>query len=206
MCIVRQSNKLLAAAALSLLLPTAVGAYPQFQKYVEERSGKTVDCAMCHVNPHGPQGTGEGQIGSLTAADLERLSDARSAIEPGHDVDSPILNRFGNSIIKAIGKKKVLEAAKDPAQLATMLDEKSDIDADGISDAQEYLDGSDPNNKFHGDPARLLQANANRNMMHIFACIFGVLLLDWGFINMIRGFRAIASARAAARRNLDLTP
>ncbi|MBX9571002.1 MAG: hypothetical protein K2X77_19055 [Candidatus Obscuribacterales bacterium] len=170
-------------------------AYPEFQQFSEKNSGRTTNCASCHENATGPAGNGSGQIGSLTIEEFAKLNEARTAFEPGKDVDSPILNRFGDLLIKKLGKRKVLEDRKEPAKLASDYGFQSDIDQDGIPDAQEFLDGTDPQNQHHGDAWRLFVVNINRYAPHIIAAAIGVLLLDWGFARMIGGFMAIKRAR-----------
>jgi len=45
-------------------------------------------------------------------------------MEPGNNVDNPILNKFGNAIVHQIGMKKVLEISTDPGKLAQALGNK----------------------------------------------------------------------------------
>lgn len=180
----------LALATIMLILSaSSASAYPDYQQFVEKHSGKTVNCALCHTNANGPVGKEEGQIGSLSQKDLQALNSARASLEPGMlKEDSPILNRFGNSIIKTLGKRKFVELRSDPAKLAEALDKKSDLDEDGIADAQEYLDGTDPLNKYHGDPFKLFCVNFDRYKIHLALAALAVFLLDWGFAHLITGF------------------
>lgn len=184
---------LIAAAALA---PAAL-AYPEFQQYSEEHSGRTVNCAMCHVNAHGPSGSEPGQVGSLNPEEMKRLAAARAALEPGQKVDSPILNRFGNHIMQTLGKKKVLEARKDPAQLAASLGNESDLDEDGIADSKEFLDGTDPLNAGHGDPVSLLFINLKRFAPHVMLAAAAIFLLDFGFTRVLKGFQLKARRSSA---------
>lgn len=171
---------------LHILVPAPVGGYPQFETFVEKHSHRISDCSMCHANSSGPTGDGPGQIGGLTNEEIERLSKARAAMTPGQDVDSPILNEFGNHIIKAIGRQRFLALISNPEDLAVALGNKSDLDGDGISDATEYRDGTDPLNKSSGDPARLFFVNINRWKMHILLLLLASGLLSWGLSNVIR--------------------
>ncbi len=176
-----------AVTPLYVLSLSAADAYPQFQQFVEKHSHKTVNCAMCHVNENGPLGSGHGQIAALSADELKRLNFARLALTPGQDVDSPILNRFGNQIIKTVGKQKFVETIAEPAKLAEMLGDKSDLDDDGIPDSREFLDGTDPLNKLHGDPVKLFWINLSLYKMHIILAIVAVLSIDYGLAHLIKG-------------------
>lgn len=189
--------KALALLCLCFFPGQLVCAYPEFQEFSEKNSGRTTNCATCHESSTGPAGNEPGQIGSLTPEDFAKLNEARTAFEPGKEVDSPILNHFGDLIIKKLGKKKVLEDRKDPAKLASDYGFENDLDHDGIPDAQEYLDGTDPQNPHHGDAWRLFVVNINRYAPHIIAAAIGVFLLDWGFARMIGGFMAIKKSRKA---------
>jgi len=173
---------------LALALASPARAYPEFEAWIEQHSGRFVNCAFCHTNPDGPEGTKPGQIRSLDAAELERLNRARAAFEPGQDVDSPILNAFGNHIIQALGKRRFLEIrAQDPGQLADALGYQSDLDGDGIPDATEYLEGTHPLDPRHGAPLRLLRHNLADHWLDILmialATLFGLYglnhLLEW---------------------------
>lgn len=200
-----QIQKLQVYGALStvavLAFAAKVNAYPEFQQFVETHSGKSVNCALCHQNGNGPSGKEEGQVGSLNEKELAALNSARGAIEPGMlKADSPILNKFGNSIMRSIGKKKFLELREKPEQLAEVLDKKSDIDEDGIPDGQEYLDGTDPSNKNHGDPLKLFAVNIDRYKSHLILAGLAVVFLDWGFAHLIMGFYRKSQAKKLKRR------
>ncbi len=182
-------------SALLSLFQLPMHAYPEFQSFIEQKSGRSVDCAVCHSNSNGPVGSNHGQIASLSPKDLEALNSARMALEPGMlKKDNPVLNRLGNSIMKKLGKKKLLEYRKEPEKLADALKD-SDLDQDGISDGQEYLDGSDPLNKMHGDPWKLFCVNLDRNKTHLLLAALACFLLDWGFVKLIRGFALTSKAR-----------
>ncbi len=175
--------------SLTIALCSSGGAsclgYPEFQEYAEKHSGRNVNCAMCHINPDGPAGDKEGQVGSLDEKQLFRLNEARSALEPGQEVDSPILNDFGNQIIKTIGKKKFLELKSDPAGLAPLL-EDSDLDKDGIADGTEFADGTDPLNMHHGDPGKLLLVNLQRFKLDLILAVIGVVCIVFGLMHLIK--------------------
>lgn len=163
-------------------------AYPEFEAWVEETSGRYVNCAMCHTHPDGPEGVKPGQIRSLDQAALERLNRARAAFEPGQDVDSPILNDFGDHIMEELGKRRFLEIrTTDPGELAEALGYESDLDGDGIPDATEYVEGTHPLDARHGAPLRLLATNLVQHwfdiLMIALATLFGLYglnhLLEW---------------------------
>ena len=170
-------------------------AYPEFQTFSEKHSGKTTNCAMCHTNPAGPIGDEEGQIGSLTAAQMERLSRARVAIKPGSDIESPILNKFGNQILHDLGRTKIIELKENPAGLEQALGTKGDLDADGIADSKEFMDGTDPLNPYHGDPWKLALVNIDRYKIQIGLAIISIALLDYGFMQILHGLSAIQKVR-----------
>lgn len=176
------------AAAVVLMAPLAASCYPTFQAFAEKHSGRTVNCLLCHINDNGPAGDGPGQIGSLNAAELARLNEARTAMLPGTNVNSPIMNRFGNHIIKSLGMTKVMQAMADPAQLAVALGDKSDLDGDGIPDSREFLDGTDPLNKFHGDPWLLFTINLARYRVQLILAALSVGLLCYGLNRVYQGY------------------
>ena len=180
------------AVAVALAAPPAAVAYPEFETWIEAGSGRFVNCAFCHSHPDGPEGVKPGQIRSLDAAELERLNRARAAFEPGQEVDSPILNDFGDHIMERLGKRRFLEIrTTDPGRLAEELDstagEPSDLDGDGIPDATEYREGTHPLDARHGAPLRLLRVNLARDwfdiLMIALATVFGLYglhhLLEW---------------------------
>lgn len=178
-----------------LLVMTPCQAYPPYQEFSEKHSGKTVSCAMCHTSENGPQGEGPGQIGSLTAEELKQLQTARGALLPGQKVENPILNEFGNSIIEALGKKKVVELQKKPEELATALGSKSDLDDDGIPDSQEFLDGTDPTNRFHGDPWKLFLVNLERYKFHVIMAAIAIFALDYGIAQILKGMALLRKTK-----------
>ncbi|MBT9555286.1 MAG: hypothetical protein IV100_04610 [Myxococcales bacterium] len=169
------------------LLPSVALAYPEFQKFSQVTSGRGVNCAMCHAHPDGPDGVKAGQIGSLDAAALDRLNQARIAFEPGLSVDSPILNAFGDEIIKTVGKKAVLAMRADPAALATAMI-LTDLDGDGIMDGDEYLDGTHPLDPNHGDPWKLAVVNLGRHKLDLLLLALATVLGLYGLGHILRWF------------------
>lgn len=181
----------LALAALALAAPAATAdAYPEFQKFVHERSGRAVNCAMCHMNSDGPDGAGFGQIGSLAPDELARLNRARAAFEPGQDVQSPILNRFGNHIVATTGKTRFLELRNRPEELAAALGAESDLDSDGITDSREYLEGTHPLKRTDGNPWLLFVNNLSRYRFHVVMIVIATALTIYGLANLLRGSHA----------------
>lgn len=180
---------------LAVVFPVGAWAYPEFQAFVTKNSGRPINCAMCHRHADGPEGAGVGQIGRLNASELERLGRARAAFAPGVQVDSPILNAFGNHIIESVGKTKFLEFRVAPAQLAAALLPQSDLDHDGISDAQEFLDGTHPLNKNDGHPWLLFQANFKRTFPQILLTLAATILGLYGLTHLLRGFGVATRTR-----------
>ena len=190
------SAPLILCGFLAFLLATpAALAYPEFQVFVAKTSGRTVNCAMCHANSDGPEGTAPGQIGRLNAAELDRLGRARAALQPGQTVDSPILNAFGNHIVKSLGKEKFVELKLSPANLAEVLPPDSDLDHDGIPDVREYLEGTLPTNHNDGNPLLLLQHNFRANALSIALTLAATVLGVWGLGHLLRGFAAASRTR-----------
>ena len=181
---------LLRLALVGLALPAFAGsaaAYPEFQKFVQTRSGRAVNCAMCHTNSDGPDGAGFGQIGSLTPEELGRLNRARAAFEPGQEVASPILNRFGNHIVTSVGKTRFLELRNRPEELAGALGTASDLDGDGIPDSREYLEGTHPLKKTDGNPWLLFANNLVRYRFHVVMIVIATALTIYGLASLLRG-------------------
>jgi len=163
-------------------------AYPEFQKYVSQKSGRTVNCAMCHMHSDGPEGAAPGQIGHLTMGEQAELGRARAAFEPHANVKSPILNAFGNHIINSLGKKQFLELRVTPSELANKLPKDSDLDGDGITDVDEYLTGTHPLIKSDGLPWLLFKANLAANLGQIVLMLAATVLGLWGLHHLLHGF------------------
>lgn len=173
-----------AAAALACLLAAPAGAFPEFQAWSQKNSGMGVSCAMCHVHPDGPEGAGHGQIGGLSPEAMRLLNEARQAFEPGRKVHSPILNQFGNSMVEQLGRKKILELKRRPEELAAALDQKSDLDQDGVPDAREYREGTHPLRKSSGNPWILFLHNFRRHLFPVVMVTLATVCLLWGFRNL----------------------
>ena len=174
-----------------LAVPAAAGrvqAYPELQRFIVQSSGRAVNCALCHAHADGPEGTAPGQIGRLTATEQVELGRARAAFEPNANPTSPILNAFGNHLINHLGKKKFLELRLAPAQLAEALPTDSDLDGDGIADAEELRAGTHPLLKSDGHPWRLFQANFQRNLPQILLALAATVIGLWGLSHLLHGF------------------
>lgn len=190
--------------ALSLLLFGAANAHahPEFQAYVQQNSPRNVDCAMCHAHPDGPEGPKPGQIGSLNQEEIARLQKARAAFEPGEVVHNPLLNEFGNRLVETLGKRKLLELRQHPEQLPEAYGATSDIDNDGIPDADEFLAGTHPVDPNHGDPWRLFITNTRRSAFHIAMIVLATAAGWYGLNNLLRWFEL----RQQIREHDDDTP
>lgn len=186
-------------ALLVLFAVTNAYAYPEFQGYVQQNSGRNVNCALCHAHPDGPDGLKAGQIGSLSPEEMNALNKARSAFEPGQEVESPILNPFGNRIIHELGKTRFLQLRQTPAELATVLDTTVDTDGDGIPDTEEYLAGTHPVDPYHGDPWTLFKINVRQYFFHILMIFVATVLGVYGLGNLLFGFEiAMQNKKAGA--------
>ena len=175
-------------ALAALAIAGTAHAYPEFQKYVSLKSGRTVNCAMCHMHSDGPEGAAPGQIGHLTPPEQAELGRARAAFEPHANIKNPILNAFGNHIINSIGKKQFLELRVTPAELANKLPKDSDLDGDGITDVDEYLSGTHPLIKSDGRPWLLFKANLAANLGQIVLMLAASVLGLWGLHHLLHGF------------------
>ena len=171
----------------ALALPGLATAYPEFEEEIEKTSKRNVNCAFCHVHPDGPDGVKTGQIGSFGPAELKALNKARRAIEPGGGVDSPILNDFGDHLINTLGKAKVVALMREPSKLGQLLG-TSDLDGDGISDAEEYHDGTHPLIHHHGDPWKLFSANLQEYGFHLLMLVLATVCGIYGIDHLLKWF------------------
>jgi hypothetical protein len=126
-------------------------------------------------------------MGALSTEDSRRLDAAREVLDPGQTIDNPILNVFGNNLASRLGMTKVKELRKAPAFLPSYLDPASDMDDDGIADAREMVDGTQPLDDQSGDPWTFFLVNVRRQAfpltMTLLATITGLrgihLVLRW---------------------------
>ncbi len=170
---------------LMSLCVSVAEAYPEFQRYSKKVSGRAVNCAMCHKNSDGPEGIKPGQIGSLNDEELKALGVARQAFNPGNHARNPVLNDFGNAILNQLGKKKLMVIRRYPERLAPALSKASDLDGDGIPDAEEFLDGTHPLNPLNGHPWKLFKHNLAKNRFHLVMIILATGLGMYGLQNML---------------------
>ncbi len=162
-----------------------VQAYPEFQQEIRKISGRSINCSMCHVHPDGPQGLKHGQIGGLTGEENSALGAARQAFKPGVNVNSPILNPFGNKMVYDLGREKIIQLKTQPALLFETLLPESDIDGDGISDADEIKDGTHPVNALDGLPQKLFIYNFTKNGFHILMMVLATGTGLFGLYNLL---------------------
>jgi len=195
---VRLAITCIAVACAAIALSTAATAHSEFQAFVRKNSGRPVDCAMCHVHSNGPEGTGPGQIGSLTPEEMSRLNLARAAFDAGANVDSPILNEFGDLLLQRVGKKRILELRSAPAELAHDIGFESDLDQDGVPDAREYLDGTHPLIASDGDPWTLFLHNLRRHGFHLVMICIATAVTLYGLVNLLQGFAVRMRAKDAS--------
>lgn len=167
-------------------------AYPEFQAWSQKNSGRFVNCAMCHAHPDGPDGVKPGQIGSLSPSELAALNQARSAYDPGKKVHSPILNEFGNSIVEQLGRREVIALRPTPEALAAKLDPASDVDGDGLGDAREFREGTDPLSAQSGNPAALFRINFVRQRFHILMIFLATACGLFGLNHLLRGLHRVS--------------
>ncbi len=194
------------ATAIVLLLATPAGAHPEFEAWIEQRSGAWVDCAMCHTHPEGPEGVKPGQIRSLGPDELDALNRARSAFEPGAGVDSPILNDFGDRMLDELGKTEILRLRhEDPGQVAEALGAEGDLDGDGIADAREYLDGTHPLDAHSGEPLALARQRLRDRTFDLLMIVLATLAGVWGLNRLISSRRAGPGGGAATPRDAAQT-
>jgi len=161
---------------LFFLNVTSAFAFNEFQTFIEQKSKKQLNCAYCHSHVNGPNGNEAGQLGSLSE-DEKQLTAYNQFVKSNKElVDSPILNEFGNYLVKKLGYEKITNAQNDPSLLVNELNDL-DLDHDGISDAQELLDGTLPNDPLDGSPVKLLINNLKKKWVEIIFQITMVLLL-----------------------------
>lgn len=182
----------LAVSMFIFLTPAPAEAYPEYQLWSQQVSGRNVNCGMCHSHPDGPDGLKPGQIGSLTADQLVALGAARSAFEPGARVNSPILNTFGNSLVEQVGRRELIALRVAPENISEKLDPKRDLDGDGLADARELREGTDPLDPQSGSPWTLLKINLWRQRFHLLMVALATISGLYGLHHLLRGLHRMA--------------
>ena len=153
-----------------------VYAFNEFQTYIELKSKKQLNCAYCHNHVNGPNGNEDEQLGSLSE-EQKQLTAYNQFLQGNKElVNSPILNEFGNYLVKKLGYEKIINAQNDPSLLVNELKD-SDLDHDGISDAQELLDGTLPNDSLDGKPLKLFLNNIRKKLVEICFQVIAIVLL-----------------------------
>ena len=151
-------------------------AFNEFQTYIEQKSKKQLNCAYCHSHVNGPNGNETGQLGSLSE-EQKQLTAYNQFLQGNKElVNSPILNEFGNYLVKKLGYDTIVKAQDDPNKIVEGL-KGSDLDQDGISDSKEVLDGTLLNDPLDGNPLKLFINNLNKKLIEIIFQITMILLL-----------------------------
>lgn len=153
-----------------------VHAFNEFQTFIEERSKKQLNCAYCHSHSNGPEGNEIGQLGSLDDGHKQLTAYNQFLQGNKESINSPILNEFGNYLVKKLGYEKLINAQSNPNVIVEDL-KNSDLDRDGITDSQEILDGTLPNDPLDGNPFKLFVSNAKKRGIEICFQIVVILLL-----------------------------
>lgn len=142
----------------AMLIQPYVYAFREFQKFIEDNSNKQINCIYCHIHPNGPEGHEKGQLGSLSNK-AKSLTIYNQYLEgQSNYARSPILNKFGNHLASKLSYDLLIDAQDDPKLLIEPL-KQSDLDKDGISDADELLDGTLPYDRLDGAPHKLFAKN-----------------------------------------------
>ena len=171
-------NKFLIVPVIFCLLigSSPVFAFNEFQTFIEQKSKKQLNCAYCHSHVNGPNGNETGQLGSLSE-DEKQLTAYNQFLQGNKElVNSPILNEFGNYLVKKLGYDTIVKAQDDPNKIVEGL-KGTDLDQDGINDSEEVLDGTLPNDPLDGSPLKLFINSLNKKWVEITFQITLILLL-----------------------------
>lgn len=198
--------RLLVVVVTILIAARGASAYPEFQAWIDQQTARKTNCAMCHANGDGPNGSKAGQIGGLTPEQLEALNRARQAFKPGTEVKSPILNEFGDRIIQKLGRTGFIELRQRPQDLPRAYGFDSDIDGDGVPDAQEYLDGTLPVDASHGAPWPLFVHNLKANWWRIVLVLVAAMCGFIGIRNLLAWYSLKAEIEASATKEPEAHP
>lgn len=172
-----RSHSIYIVIALALLALPA-WCFPPYAKWISKHSKTQVDCSYCHLNSQGPTGSGPGQLGSLTEEQKTKLDTA----------ESPILNSFGQSIIKRLGYQSVIDDVGDPQKLADAL-KSSDLDGDGISDGVEMEHGTLANDPESAPWELIWKVRLQRNCGFLLTVLISGCLTVIGLIGLSKRLR-----------------
>ena len=186
----------LVAAVMVAGIASRAAAYHEFQSWIDARNDRTVNCAFCHAHGDGPDGVKPGQIGALTPEQLTMLNEARQAFEPAPEVESPILNAFGNEIVRRLGRTQFIHLRQSPGDFPDAYGFDSDLDHDGIADAQEVLDATHPVNNQSGRPLALFLHNLRTSWGHVLMLVVATLFGLVGINSLLAWFTAVTRAAA----------
>lgn len=148
------------------LQPSQVYAFVEFQTFIEQKSKKQLNCAYCHSHTNGPEGDESGQLRSLDEKQKQSTAYNQFLQSNKEFIDSPILNEFGNYLVKKLGYETITSAQNEPNKLVEGLKD-SDLDNDGIKDSQELLEGTLPNDPFDGNSLRLFLNGVKKKWIEI---------------------------------------
>ncbi len=172
-----ENKSLITLVVLCFFLGSSpVLAFSEFQTYIEQKSKKQLNCAYCHSHVNGPNGNEAGQLG-LLSEEQKQLTAYNQFLQGNKElVNSPILNEFGNYLVKKLDYDTIVKAQDDPNKIVEGLKD-SDLDRDGINDSEEVLDGTLPNDPLDGNPFKLLLNNIKKNCVGICFQAIAILLL-----------------------------
>ena len=157
-------------------IPLNAFAFSEFQTFIEQKSKKQLNCAYCHNHVNGPSGKDIGQLDLLTEEEKQLTAYNQFLSANKEYKDSPILNEFGNYLVRKLGYEEIVNAQNDPSLLVAKLN-NSDFDQDGISDSEELLDGTLSNDPLDGNPFKLFLNNLKKKLVEICFQIIVILLL-----------------------------
>lgn len=162
--------------AFLLLCNSNAYAFNEFQTFIEYNSKKQLNCAYCHSNVNGPEGKEKGQLDSLSEEEKQLTAYNQFLKANKEFINSPILNEFGNYLVKKLGYETIVQAQEDPKIIVDKLRD-SDLDKDGITDSEEFLDGTLPNDTLDGNPFKLFMYNIKKKWIEICFQTLAVVLL-----------------------------
>lgn len=176
MYILLDIKKFLLVICYLLFTINSAFAFNEFQTFIEQKSKKQLNCAYCHRHTNGPEGNEDGQLGSLNE-EQRKLTAYNQFLQSNKEfIDSPILNEFGNYLVKRLGYETVVHAQNEPEILIDKL-KTSDLDEDGISDAEELLNGTLPTDPLDGSPYKLFVSNVRKIWIELCFEIAAVFLI-----------------------------